>query len=357
MTVLTIQQDTLRPARSADTPRIRTSDMPKLTTTVPREYVHRSSHAEVFLTGCEKIDDTHYTLSGQWPRAHTFFTSTDGREHDPLQAAETIRQVGLFLAHAEFGVPLGHQFLMWDMHVTTRPEHMTIGSGPTDLTLGATVVDVVRRGNRLAEFGLEIVVESGQDRCAVGGGRFTCLSKATYQRIRGEARGALWRGRRPWSVEVLPSVVGKKLPFDVVLSPTDRLDRWLLNPDPRHPILFDHSGDHFPGMVLLEAARQAACALLHPLPMTVSSACLDFQRYVEFDVPCWIEATLPPAHVTNAPSVLITGQQGGHVTFTALLSGTSPATCGTGSAVPRTPSAVQAAFPLSFLDVPAATTP
>ncbi|MEV5878570.1 ScbA/BarX family gamma-butyrolactone biosynthesis protein [Streptomyces sp. NPDC052101] len=324
MTVLTIDPETLIPAPGIHRPRIHTSDLPKLTTTVPREYVHRSSHAEVFLTGCEKIDDTHYALTGQWPRAHTFFTSADGRDHDALQAAETIRQVGLFLAHAEFGVPLGHQFLMWDMDFTTRPEHMTIGSGPSDLTLTATVVDVVRRGSRLAEFGLEIVVESGQNKCAVGGGRFTCLSKATYQRIRGGAAGAQWHRRMPWPVEVLPSMVGKMSPFDVVLSPTGRLDRWLLNPDPGHPILFDHGGDHFPGMVLLEAARQAACSLLHPLPVTISSACLDFQRYVEFDTPCWIEATLRPAHSSGSPSVLVTGRQGGHVAFTALLTGTCP---------------------------------
>ncbi|MEU9291738.1 ScbA/BarX family gamma-butyrolactone biosynthesis protein [Streptomyces sp. NPDC048275] len=322
MTLLTFQQEEPSiPDPGGDIARAATSLLPKLTTTVPREYVHRSSHAEVFLTGCEKDTGTRYRLEGQWPRAHTFFTSRDGASHDPLQAAETIRQVGLFLAHAELGVPLGHQFLMWDMHLTTHPEHMAIGPGPSDLTLTATVTDMTRRGTRLAEFTLEIGIVRAGSLCAVGGGRFTCLSPATYRRLRKEADGAQQhrRVRRPSGM--LPPVVGKILPFDVVLSPTGRPTCWLLDPDPRHPVLFDHSGDHFPGMVLLEAARQAACGLLHPSSLTVSSLCVDFQRYVEFDAPCWIEASLPPIQSAGSPSVLVTGRQGEHVVFTSLLSG------------------------------------
>ncbi|WP_240362091.1 AfsA-related hotdog domain-containing protein [Streptomyces sp. RLB1-9] len=48
--------------------------------------------------------NTHYTLTAQWPRAHTFFTTPDGTHHHPLQAAETIRQTGIYLAHAELGI-------------------------------------------------------------------------------------------------------------------------------------------------------------------------------------------------------------------------------------------------------------
>ncbi|MFJ3309421.1 ScbA/BarX family gamma-butyrolactone biosynthesis protein [Streptomyces sp. NPDC086549] len=334
MTALTFQKEKPPisiPGREAA--RVDTDLPPKLTTTVPREYVHRSSHAEVFLTGCEKHSDTHYTLAGQWPRAHTFFTSPDGLSHDPMQAAETIRQVGLFLAHAEFDVPLGHQFLLWDIHTTTHQEHMDIGAGPSDLTLTANVTEMRRRGARVAEFTLDIgIVRAGQ-LCAVGGGRFTCLSPATYRRLRGSAGGDKWHNRKPWPSEVRPHTLGKLVPFDVVLSPTEQGRRWLLNPDPRHPILFDHSGDHFPGMVLLEAARQAASALLQPSTLTVSSAHTEFHRYAEFDRPCWIEASLPPTQAAGSPTVLVTGRQGEDVVFTSLLTGTLrlPGAGGTGA--------------------------
>ncbi|UYM25979.1 hypothetical protein NQP46_32805 [Streptomyces albus] len=42
-----------------------------LTTTVPKEFVHRSGVAEVMLTRWERVDDTHFTLSAQLPRLKT----------------------------------------------------------------------------------------------------------------------------------------------------------------------------------------------------------------------------------------------------------------------------------------------
>ncbi|MDI6413506.1 AfsA-related hotdog domain-containing protein [Streptomyces albus] len=112
------------------------------------------------------------------------------------------------------------------------------------------------------------------------------------------------------------------MPQDVVLAPGPRAGRWRLNPDPDHPILFDHGGDHVPGMVLLEAARQAACALLVPgttlIPTRVSTA---FHRYAEFGAPCWVEAAPMPAQPSGALGVLVTGHQSGHQVFATQISG------------------------------------
>lgn len=323
MSLLSIQEEDLWIPRQACRPAIRTSThaMPRLTTTVPREYVHRASHAEVFLTGCERLDDVNFVLTGQWPRAHTFFISMDGFHHDSMQAAETIRQVGLFLAHAELGVPLGHHFLLWDLNVSTYPENMGIGPGPSDLNLWATCTDVVRKGKRLAEFRMEISIERDGRLCAVGGGRFACVSDTTYRRLRGAAGSATRRSRLQPHIKVLPATVGRTVPSDVVLSPTDQADRWLLDPDPRHPILFDHDSDHFPGMVLLEAARQAAASLCYPASLTPASICTDFQRYAEFDTPVWIDASAVPTCAADVLSVQVTGRQNDETVFSALISG------------------------------------
>ncbi|MFJ3222527.1 ScbA/BarX family gamma-butyrolactone biosynthesis protein [Streptomyces sp. NPDC086783] len=293
-----------------------------LTTTVPREYVHRASHAEVFLTGCRKHDDAHYTLSGQWPRAHTFFTTPDGTHHDSLQAAETIRQTGLYLAHAELGVPLGNHFLLHDLTVTTHPDQMAIGALPTDLVLRATCTDVVRKGKRLAEFRMDIAVVGDDERpYATGGGRFTCLTPATYRRLRGSGDAtdtpipANPFDRPHPAPLVAPAVVGKRNPFDVVLSPTGRPHHWLLNPDPRHPVLFDHGGDHYPGMVLIEAARQAAHAHHNPVAPHTTTLVTRFHNYAELRAPLVIETTLLPS-TTDTPTVDVTGRQNDRTVFT-----------------------------------------
>ncbi|WP_411107597.1 ScbA/BarX family gamma-butyrolactone biosynthesis protein [Streptomyces sp. cmx-4-9] len=338
MTLLTIQEEDLGiPGQGR---RFRSPTgldvLPRLTTTVPREYVHRASHAEVFLTGCEQLDEHTFALTGQWPRAHTFFTSVDGTQHDSMQAAETIRQAGLFLAHAELGVPLGHHFLLWDLNVTTYQQNMAIGSGPSDLTLRATCTDVVRKGKRLAEFRMEISVERDGRLCAVGGGRFACISDLTYRRLRGAAGSATRTTRTRPLAKVLPAVVGKALPRDVVLSPTEEAHSWLLDPDPQHPILFDHGGDHFPGMVLLEAARQAAGALCHPAALTPASVCTDFHQYAEFTSPVRIQAAALPSRAADWASVQVTGTQGGRSVFSALISGPLDRP-GAGSAAPARP--------------------
>ncbi|MFE9835393.1 ScbA/BarX family gamma-butyrolactone biosynthesis protein [Streptomyces sp. NPDC005551] len=294
-----------------------------LTTTVPREYVHRASHAEVFLTGCRRRDDANYALTGQWPRAHTFFTTPDGAHHDALQAAETIRQTGLYLAHAELGVPLGHHFLLHDLTVTTHPEQMSIGSLPTDLTLHATCTDVVRKGIRLAEFRMQITITGDDGRpYAAGGGRFTCLTPATYRRLRAAGisgdplpPAADPFGRPHPDVLALPGVVGKLHPFDVVLSPTGDAHRWLLNPDPCHPVLFDHGGDHYPGMVLVEAARQATHAHHVPANPLTTTLVTEFHNYAELRAPLLIETTLQPGPV-EAPAVRVTGRQNDRAVFT-----------------------------------------
>ncbi|MFE6989647.1 AfsA-related hotdog domain-containing protein, partial [Streptomyces pharetrae] len=91
-----------------------------LTSTVPSELVHRAAVAEVLLTGWRRVDDSRFVMTAQWPRGHCFFTPVAGGYHDPLIGCETLRQIGLLLGHAEFGVPFGHQFLVRDIGLAVR---------------------------------------------------------------------------------------------------------------------------------------------------------------------------------------------------------------------------------------------
>ncbi|MFF5011289.1 ScbA/BarX family gamma-butyrolactone biosynthesis protein [Streptomyces phaeochromogenes] len=292
---------------------------PPRTTTVPSEYVHRSSTAEVFLTSCRRTSDTRYELTGQWPRAHAFFNGPDGR-HDPLLAAETMKQAALYLAHAELGVPLGHRFMPCDLSFTIDPDELTIGAVPSDLTLEADGVDLMRKGSRLVEFGLDLTIRRDSRVLATGTVRFVCLSPGAYYRLRGTIPETLPTRRPP---ETPPSSFGRGLPRDVVLASSDHPGRWRLNPDPDHPVLFDLGIDHIPSMVLLEAARQATCGLLTAdRALTLTGMSTEFHSYAEFGRPCWIEATPLLTQDTDTMSVLITGSQHGRRVFGSQVSGT-----------------------------------
>ncbi|MFI1652519.1 ScbA/BarX family gamma-butyrolactone biosynthesis protein [Streptomyces avidinii] len=321
MTMLTIGKNApVLPLPGVEQPWMRCNDARGLTTTVPREYVHRSSLAEVFLTGCERTGEDTFSLRGQWPRAHTFFTSADGTGHDPVQAGETIRQAGLYLCHAVYGVPLGHNVLLWSLDFTSRPERMRIGRGPSDLDMNAVCTDFGWKGNRFSGF-LRVDIRRGGHLAASGTARFSCVAPATYRRLRGDRGHHAPMRPLPRRTPVAPTAAGRLLPFDVVLAPTDRTGRWQLSPDLDHPILFEHANDHHPGMVLVEAARQAACALHAPTAFTPTTVATAFHHYAELDTPCWIDATLTtPGHVT------VTGHQDNRTIFHSTITGTTTTT-------------------------------
>ncbi|MEU9044340.1 MULTISPECIES: ScbA/BarX family gamma-butyrolactone biosynthesis protein [unclassified Kitasatospora] len=294
----------------------------RLTSTVAKEYVHRACHAEVFLTGSEQLNETTFAVSAQWPRAHTFFSTPDGTRHDPIQAAETIRQVGLYLAHTRFDVPLDHKFMMWNLDYTTRPRRLLIGPKPTDLTIEAKLVAQPRRTRNTVDFTLSTVVRRGPHLAATGHSRFTTVSNSTYQRLR--------RGRHDVDALPAPGVtaeplpparVGRLRPCDVVLTPADAPGTWHLTPDFWHPILFDHANDHIPGMVLIEAARQATNALTSPVAVTPTAAATTFHRYAEHDAPTTITARHTPGEDPDALTTTVTGHQHGEPIFTTVLTG------------------------------------
>ncbi|MFI8280332.1 ScbA/BarX family gamma-butyrolactone biosynthesis protein [Streptomyces sp. NPDC085929] len=286
---------------------------------MPKELVHRAAVAEVMLTDWQREDDTHFRVAAQWPRGHSFFTPING-DHDPLMVAETIRQIGSLLGHAEFGVPFGHQYLLSDLSVTVNPEYLDVRQAPASLDIEVTCTEVKRRGGKLAALTYESVVRREGQIVATGAIAYTCISPVVYGRLRPERVFSSDHRPIPLTAPAAPQNVGRTSPADVVLSPIGEQNRWQLRLDTRHPVLFDHLVDHVPGMVLLEAARQGAAAVLERsllLPVSMSST---FKRYVELDEPCMIEADrLPPASPGADEAVRVTAHQGGELVFSSIV--------------------------------------
>ncbi|MFC9648652.1 MULTISPECIES: ScbA/BarX family gamma-butyrolactone biosynthesis protein [unclassified Streptomyces] len=298
---------------------------PSLTTTVPKEFVHRAAVAEVMLTDWKREDDTHFKVTAQWPRGHSFF-SPIGPHHDPMLVAETIRQTGSLLAHAEFGVPFGHHFLMWDLQYTVEPGRILIGDTPAALDIDVTCTEIKRRGSTLTGLRYEAVIHRDGQPAAHGSASYTCTTPAVYQRLRAGRATPHTTTRLPLTAPVSPQSVGRMSPTDVVLSPTGTTHQWQLRADTRHHVLFDHPVDHIPGMVLLEAARQAATATLgNPtlLPTTLTS---HFNRYAELDTPCTIHTTTLPPTTPGHTTLHITGHQNNTPVFTTTLTTPHPTT-------------------------------
>ncbi|WP_043266643.1 ScbA/BarX family gamma-butyrolactone biosynthesis protein [Streptomyces sp. CT34] len=261
-----------------------------LTMTVPREYVHRAAVSEVFLTDWRRGGPDSWLVSAQWPRAHSFYRPVNGL-HDPLLLIETVRQAGILLSHVAHGVPLDHAIIWRTVRYDLSPTALRTTDAPADVELHITDRDVVRRGKRPACVRQEFrIVCDGSD-LASAVLDYSCHSPAVYRRLRGEYGDlALANSRKlPVPEPVAPQLVGRDRTGDVVLSPAGDPGRWQLRVDTSHPVLFDHPVDHAPGMLMVEAVRQAALALTPGGALPVSLEC-SFERYAEMDAPCWVAA-------------------------------------------------------------------
>ncbi len=190
-------------------------------------------------------------------RAATPSSPSPADYQDPMLLIESVRQIGPLLAHAEFGVPFGHQFLMWDMFFSTSPNSFVAEPHP--------------HGGRTAH-GLP-----GHRPQGPGARRYALRRHRVARR-----KGAGHRGRRV-QLPVPPSTAGCAPAGPPPPTASCRRDRPGRGGPLRRPAcaardqmasgsgdrsgtarqhcpaptFFDHPVDHIPGMVLLEAARQA----------------------------------------------------------------------------------------------------
>ncbi|POX45969.1 ScbA/BarX family gamma-butyrolactone biosynthesis protein [Streptomyces sp. Ru72] len=297
--------------------------MSGLTTTVPREYVHRAAVSEVLLTGWEADasagsgEQDGFAVRAQWPRSHALF-APDGGYQDPMLLIESVRQVGSLLAHAEFGVPFGHQFLMSDMYFAAAPELFVADTAPTEIAMRTTCSDIVRRGGSLQGMRYDVTVVRDGRALANAGAAYRCTHPGVYRRLRGGRPTTATRDAPP---AIDPALVGHASPRHVVLARPEpgAGNRWELRVDTAHPTYFDHPVDHVPGMVLLEAARQAALASTGLSDALLIGLKSDFTRYAEFDSPCWIEAHPQVDGATGHVRVRVCGVQQQEGVFTAAL--------------------------------------
>ncbi|MFJ9813383.1 ScbA/BarX family gamma-butyrolactone biosynthesis protein [Streptomyces sp. NPDC101158] len=266
---------------------------PALTTTVAREYVHRAALSEVLLTGWTKTGRDAFTVTAQWPRSHSFYVSEHGM-HDPLLLCETARQAGTLLAHVGYSIPLGHQLSWSRVQFAINPHALRVEGTPADIELHVTCSDIRLHRGVPVTMTMHMEAVRSNSLLAVASVRFGSHSPAVYQRLRagkGDTSEVFARAPQP-PEPVSRSTVGRLRKQDIVLAPTPNRLRWQLRVDTSHPVLFDHALDHVPGMLMLEAIRQAGHATEPERAGTIMPTSMDvsFNRYIEFDEPCWIEA-------------------------------------------------------------------
>ncbi|OPC77654.1 hypothetical protein B4N89_43585 [Embleya scabrispora] len=260
--------------------------------TVERESVHRVSVAEVLLTDVVRVADTTFLAAAQWPRSHPTFRPTDDGGHSRLMVLETLRQLGIFIPGQFYAVPPEAHFLIKDLFygvdasAEPRSPH-----GACDITCLAEVDDFrpTPDGRGLRGVRLRMRLSVGATTFARAGGNARFVDPHTYAALR---RGATGAGAATARVRPTPEAVDVTLPRDVLVAGPDG---GVLEVDPAdrlHPFFFDHAGDHVPGMVLVEAARQAIALVSGGELLRPTAFRLRAPLFTEFDPPARIECTL-----------------------------------------------------------------
>lgn len=289
-----------------------------LATSVPREFVHKTVQSEVLLTGWFPVGPDRFRVTAQWPVDHPFYGPVNGH-HDPLLIAESVRQTVPLLSHVAYDVPFGHRQTWSTFRYEIEPAALVATGRPAEVEMDIRCSDVVRRGGRLVS--VRMYVEMSVDGVRLGWVEtaFSNLSPTVYPRLRGAYADTAEAVRRsvPLAPPMAPGQVARARFADVVLSPTNAPLRTELRVDHSHPFLFDHPVDHAPGMLLLEAARQATHAAAGDRTVLATAMDVVFTQYVEFDARCWIQAD-----VTGEERVRVRAEQNGVSAFSALVTAT-----------------------------------
>lgn len=286
---------------------------------VPPHYVHKRDESEVLVTSCESFRPDTFAVAARWPAQHPFYLSHNGL-HDPMLFAESVRQCFPLLSHAGYDLPFGHHLIWQYLTYEVVPSAMRTGPGRAELDLYITCSDIRYRSGRLAALTLHVVALRGGEHLGTAEARFSCHSPSIYRRLRGPyadlPRAVAAAGAPPPPVS--PSCVARDRKENVVLSPTGHHGRWTLRNDTSHPVLFDHPLDHSPGMLVLEAARQATHAVCgaDAYPFRVEST---FLQFTELDAPCRVSASPEATSSQDRRRVQVITSQGGDTTFTSVV--------------------------------------
>ncbi|MFI0923324.1 ScbA/BarX family gamma-butyrolactone biosynthesis protein [Streptomyces sp. NPDC021012] len=292
--------------------------------TISRRFVHRASVTEVFLTDATVAGPDRFLVGAQLPRNHALYRPERTGQCDFMLLVETVRQAGIFLSHRFHDVPLGHHFIFkaLSLHISD-PAALRVGCGPLGAVLDVKVVTPAgARNPRRFDARFDMVIEVGGRECARASAGVIVIDDVRYGRLR--QRGRIDGTMRPTGREASASSaygvhsgaeddrgVLRPVPAAEAQALPAGCGEWRLHVDPTHPGYFEHPSDHVPGMLLLEAFRQAARQTAGGAALTSLDA--DFAVFGELAEAVAVEAT-----PTGDGRVRLSATQGARVLATAV---------------------------------------
>ena len=237
---------------------------------LPSALVHKRRPVAALVEGAEaRMDPGRYTVDLRWPGAGMFRADP---QHEPLLVLEALRQTVIGLSHRFHGVPAEHPFILSGIGFEfTSPTGRVGGRSDAGTARLEASCEILQAGPRRFAAVMQAEVFRHGRSHARGTVRWEAVDPALYRALRGRSPGAdaaFPAPGRPAEAPPLPAAEVGSDPADVLLSRSDPAEpgRWRLSADTGNLWYFDHAVDHLPGMLLVEALRQAGYAALRPSP-------------------------------------------------------------------------------------------
>lgn len=293
-----------------------------LPTRLPRELFHKTAEDQVLLTHARQHRDGRFALQGQWTSAQLLSTPVS-RGADILVPLEVLRQIALCLSHRFFDIPLDSAFILDRLDFSHHRAAAATWVPSAHLQIAARCTQsIARRGRSTLDMTAQVVANGLP--LGIGAMTWSVLPRRSYTALRSRSRTGLQAPPPLVGPMETPDRVGRNRQRDVLLRPSRNGCTWEAAVDPEHPVLYDHGSDHWPGMVLVEAMRQAAFAAAateraHTYPLgncrdTHRSITAVFTNYAEWTEP----VTLTPASSPRTDGVWsVTASQGDRIVASA----------------------------------------
>jgi hypothetical protein len=229
----------------------------------------------VFLTDFRSQPDGSFVAAARLPRAHRYYNDhlTRPQSHDPIAIFECVRQMLLCAMHLHHGASRETASITAECSLEiSEPRALTVAAG-YELELLGTVADSRERDGVTTRVVHRVDVRLAGTSVGTITVDTALKAPASYQKLRMRTRTSM----PPQSSELVAGepiariaahLLGRSDQANVVLLDPEVFDGTLtsrLRVPVSNPGMFDHSHDHVPGPVMMEAARQAGQLLMTEL--------------------------------------------------------------------------------------------
>lgn len=256
---------------------------------IAREWVHKRFDANVFI-GEPSASDGAFDVKSFFPIDHEFYSDSLAGLSASGYLIEVARQANLALCHRYFEVPLESAFLVTSIDWRFEQAAPFVVPELTPFDVKTSVSDVGRRRGAVSRVVTRSEFRGSQGVFLTGGATFLISGSAVGAPSTSDAPPPSATPLRPLApADAQVSSAGAAL-----LGEADGA-RIPLLVDPEHPYFFEHPNVHVPGMMLLEAGKQAAVyaaqrafSVLRGTYGDLHSGEIRFGRFADLSAPVWM---------------------------------------------------------------------